>query len=87
MAAKLTRLIHKIAIQLHLVSGRDLYHLLFSLQAANPGTFGYTLVYSAISYIHMQRCHNYLLSTAFTWTTTWCHLTRMDWAMSDRSVG
>jgi len=26
-------------------SGRGLYHLLFSLQAAGPETFGYTLVY------------------------------------------
>jgi hypothetical protein len=25
-------------------SGRELYHLQFSLQAANPETFGYTLV-------------------------------------------
>jgi hypothetical protein len=43
MAAKLTRLIHKIAIQLHLVA-RELYHLQFSLRAASPETFGYTLV-------------------------------------------
>jgi len=33
MAAKLTRLTH-----------RELYHLQFSLQAASPETFGYTLV-------------------------------------------
>jgi hypothetical protein len=26
-------------------SGRELYHLKFSLQAARPGTFGYTLVF------------------------------------------
>jgi len=26
-------------------SGRELYHLQFSLQAASPETFGYTLVY------------------------------------------
>jgi hypothetical protein len=39
MAAKRTRLTHKIAIQLH-----QLYHLQFSLQAASPETFGYTLV-------------------------------------------
>jgi hypothetical protein len=25
-------------------SGRELYHLQFSLQAASPGTFGYTLL-------------------------------------------
>jgi len=43
MAAKLTRLTHKIAIQLHL-SCRELYHLQFSLQAASPETYGYTLV-------------------------------------------
>jgi len=42
MAAKLTRLTHKIAIP----SGRGLYHLKFSLQAASPKTFGDTLVYS-----------------------------------------
>jgi len=27
-------------------SGRELYHLQFSLQEASPGTFGYTLVYA-----------------------------------------
>jgi hypothetical protein len=27
-------------------SGRELYHLQFSLQADNPETFGYTLVHS-----------------------------------------
>jgi hypothetical protein len=43
MAAELTRLTHKIAIQLQ-PSGRELYHLPFSLQAASPETFGYTLV-------------------------------------------
>jgi hypothetical protein len=42
MAAKLTRLIHKKAIQVHLVT--ELYHLQFSLQAASPETFGYTLL-------------------------------------------
>jgi len=39
MAAKLTRLTHKIA-----PSGGEPYHLHFSLQAASPKTFGYTLV-------------------------------------------
>jgi hypothetical protein len=39
MTAKLTRLTHKIAIQLHLLA-RELYHLQFSLQAASPETFG-----------------------------------------------
>jgi hypothetical protein len=39
MAAKLTRLTHKIAIQLHLV-----YLLQFLLQSASPETFGYNLI-------------------------------------------
>jgi hypothetical protein len=47
MAAKLTRLTHKIAIQLRL-SGRELYHLQFSLQAASPETFEYTLVHNNV---------------------------------------
>jgi len=42
MAAKLTRLAHKVAIQLHLVA--ELHHLQFSFQAASLETFGYTLV-------------------------------------------
>jgi hypothetical protein len=41
MTAKLTRLTHKIAIQLHLV--RELYYLQFSRQTACPETFGYKL--------------------------------------------
>jgi hypothetical protein len=45
MAAKLTRLTHKIAIRLHLVA--ELYHLQFSLQATSPETFRYTLVLKA----------------------------------------
>jgi hypothetical protein len=43
MAANLTRLTHKITIQLHLVAVK-LYHLQFSLQVASPETSGYTLV-------------------------------------------
>jgi hypothetical protein len=43
MASKLTRLTHKLAIQLHPVA-ESWYHLQFSLQAASPETFGYTLV-------------------------------------------
>jgi hypothetical protein len=39
MAAKHTRLTHEMAI-----NGRQIYHLQFSLQAASPETFGYTLV-------------------------------------------
>jgi len=45
MAVKLTRLTHKIAnsdTTTH--SGGELYDLQFSLQAASPETFGYTLV-------------------------------------------
>jgi len=45
MVAKLTSLTHKIAIQLH--SGREMFHLQFSLQVASPETFGYTLVFVA----------------------------------------
>jgi hypothetical protein len=44
MAAKLTTLTHKIAIQLHLVANKELYHLQLSLQAASPKMFGYTLI-------------------------------------------
>jgi hypothetical protein len=43
VAAKLTRLTHKIAIKTA-PRGRELYNLQFSLQAASPETFGYTLV-------------------------------------------
>jgi len=40
MAAKLTRLTHKTDITAP--SGRELYHLQSSLQAASPEAFGYT---------------------------------------------
>jgi hypothetical protein len=43
MAAKLTRLTHKIS-DTSGSSGRELYHLQLLLQAASPETFGYTLV-------------------------------------------
>jgi len=43
MAAKLTRLPHKVVIQLHLVAGSCTI-LQFSLQTAIPVTSGYTLV-------------------------------------------
>jgi hypothetical protein len=43
MAAKLTRLTHK--IDTTALSGRRLYHLQFSLQAASPETFGYIFVF------------------------------------------
>jgi hypothetical protein len=46
MAAKLTRLTHKVAITTA-PSERELYHLQFSLQAASPETFDYTLVQEA----------------------------------------
>jgi len=42
MVAKLTRLTHEIVIQLHLVAE-------FSLQAASPETFGYTLIAAVCS--------------------------------------
>jgi hypothetical protein len=42
MTVKLTRLTHKIAIQLHVVA--QLYHLQFSLQVTSPETFGNTLI-------------------------------------------
>jgi hypothetical protein len=50
MAAKHTRLTHKIAIaiQLHIVT--ELYHLQFSLQAASLETFGYTLVFELATF-------------------------------------
>jgi len=41
MAAKLTRLTHKIAIKLSLMAA-SCTSLQFSLQATSPGTFGYT---------------------------------------------
>jgi hypothetical protein len=44
MAAKLARVTHKI-IDTTARSGRELYCLQFSLQAASPETFGYTLVH------------------------------------------
>jgi hypothetical protein len=43
MAAKLTRVTHKIAIQLHLLV-ESCNYLQVSLQAASPETFGYTFV-------------------------------------------
>jgi hypothetical protein len=41
MVAKFTRLTHTAP------NGREMYHLQFSLQAAGPETFGYTLAYVA----------------------------------------
>jgi len=36
-------------------SGRELYHLMFSHQAASPETFGYTLVYLEVDLKHAYR--------------------------------
>jgi hypothetical protein len=44
MAAKLTRLTWQNSETSAPSGGRELYHLQFSLQAASPETFGYTLV-------------------------------------------
>jgi hypothetical protein len=54
MAAKLTRLTQNNDITAP--SGRELYHLQFSLQAASPDTFGYTLVYSFVLYNFVFVC-------------------------------
>jgi hypothetical protein len=51
MAAKLTRLTHN--SDTTAPSGRELYHLQFSLQAANPETFGYTVIEFAVFWIVM----------------------------------
>jgi hypothetical protein len=45
MAAKLTRVTHKVAIKLYLVAES----LQLSLQAASPETFGYTLIYEIVT--------------------------------------
>jgi hypothetical protein len=59
MAAKVTRLTRKIEIQLHLVA-ESLYHLQFSVQAASPETFGYTLVTSSekVQSLQIEKCAN-----------------------------
>jgi hypothetical protein len=61
MAAKLTRLTHKIGIQLHVVA--ELCHLQFSLQAASPETFGYTVVlmyvFTFIFILNAKTCDKY----------------------------
>jgi hypothetical protein len=48
MAAKLTGLIHKIAIQLYPMA--ELYHLQFLPQAASPETFWYNLERDCFNY-------------------------------------
>jgi hypothetical protein len=77
MAAKLTRLTHKIAIQLHLVA--ESCTICSSLQAASPETFGYTLVHCVIQItsvllrtvlvLHIQR-DGYIKSTCACLTIT-----------------
>jgi len=47
MAAKLTRLDSKNSYTIA-PSGRELYHLQFSLQKPSPEAFGYTLVFHVI---------------------------------------
>jgi hypothetical protein len=47
MAAKLTRMTQN--SDTAAPSGRELYHLQFSLQKASPETFGYTLVYRGVT--------------------------------------
>jgi hypothetical protein len=44
IAAKLTRLAHKIVIYTTAPNGRELYHLQFLLQVASPEILGYTLI-------------------------------------------
>jgi hypothetical protein len=55
MTAKLARLTHKNS-DTTAPSGRELYHLLFPIQAANPETFGNTLVLLYYKYICMYVC-------------------------------
>jgi hypothetical protein len=57
MAAKVTKLTHK--KDTTAPSSKELYHLQFSLQAASPETFGYTLVFRKFrNYdIHQWRVH------------------------------
>jgi hypothetical protein len=51
MTTELTRPTHKVAVQL-LPCDNYLYHLQFSLQAANPETFGYALVHTVMDILH-----------------------------------
>jgi hypothetical protein len=55
MAAKLTTLTQK-NNDTTTPSGRELYHLQFSLRAASPETFGYTLVHPVDSFEHYSVC-------------------------------
>jgi hypothetical protein len=71
MAAKFTRLTHKIAIQMHLVA-ESCTILQFSLQAASPETFGYTLIYLKKTYRgkNAQSFWNILKDTDFFYTAS-----------------
>jgi hypothetical protein len=65
MAAKLTRLTERIAIQLHLVAERcTICSSQFSFQAASPETFGYTLVWQPVRFLSRYRR---LSLSAFVW--------------------
>jgi hypothetical protein len=59
MAVNLTRLTHKIAIQLHVV-GKSCTIWQFSLQATSPETFGYTLISLDKVLVIMQCSGSYL---------------------------
>jgi hypothetical protein len=50
-------------------SGRELYHLHFSLQAASPETFGYTLVYHNCSTIRLATIDLYPQEQALSITS------------------
>jgi len=43
-------------------SRRELYHLQFSLQAASPGTFGYTLVLFTSSYLQRKMFTSFFIT-------------------------
>jgi len=62
MAAKLIRLTHKIEMQLHLVA-ESCTICKFSLQAASPETFGYTLVSWVSVRVKSNMFHNLDVST------------------------
>jgi hypothetical protein len=44
-------------------SGRELYHLQFSLQAASPETFGYTLVSFSVEFV--PSCLHFVFSPPY----------------------
>jgi hypothetical protein len=61
MTSKLTILTHKIAITEP--SGRELYHLQISLQAASPETFGHNLVHGPIYFQFKDSRHSQFSDT------------------------